>query len=179
MPIYLGYPVTIREAYRILRIDVEYHISKYYVSHLSNTFIDNNLIEDVDNYLLQLLQKYIKANNNKLNKSNKSNNNNNNNNNNFNFNNFNNFNKINIYKTQNKQCMIGYEIENDIKQVESNWKNKPNTLDLIYLLNRLECELERELEILNADLSEVLLEEPYKGLDIDKVKYPKPYIVTI
>ena len=35
------------------------------------------------------------------------------------------------------------------------------------------------MHILNADLSEVLLEEPYKGLDAYVVKNPKPYIVTI
>ena len=114
MPIYLGYPVTIREAYRILRIDVNYHISKYYKKN-PDIFIENTIQNDIDDYLFKLFKQYI-TNKKKI--------------------------KINIFKTQNKQCIIGYEIENDIKLVESKWVNKKhiNTYEIIILLNKLENE---------------------------------------
>ena len=80
--------------------------------------------------------------------------------------------KISMYPTDKGQCIFGYEIE----EPSDVWNKFINVDEFIIKLINLKTQFSREMEILNADLSQVTLE--YMEGEPKVVKNPIPYIIA-
>ena len=82
--------------------------------------------------------------------------------------------EIKIFTTDKGQCIIGYEVE----EPTDLWNKFINVDDFIVLILNLKKKFAKEMELLNANLSEVTLEYMEGNKETpEKVKNPIPYVI--